>query len=150
MLEYVKTMRQYIGTRPLLLCGASVIFFDDRNQVLMLKRADNRGWCFPGGLVELGESTEETARREVFEETGLAVKNLDLFDVFFGEELHDVYPNGDEVYIVDVIYRTSEYEGRVTINEESLATGSFRSRIFPIPARSVRRPFRSCGGSGSG
>jgi 8-oxo-dGTP pyrophosphatase MutT (NUDIX family) len=78
MLEYV--MRQYIGTRPLLLCGASIILFDDRNRVLMLKRSDNHGWCFPGGLVELGESTEETARREVLEETGLVVKRLKLFD----------------------------------------------------------------------
>lgn len=80
MLEYVQTMRQYIGTRPLLLCGASIILFDDRNRVLMLKRSDNHGRCFPGGLVEPGESTEETARREVLEETGLVVKRLKLFD----------------------------------------------------------------------
>ncbi|OUN00557.1 MAG: hypothetical protein BAA02_10060 [Paenibacillaceae bacterium ZCTH02-B3] len=78
MPEYMKTMRRYIGTRPLLLCGASVMIFDDRYRVLMLKRADNRGRCFPGGLMEPGESAEETAGREVLGETGLAVKIPEL------------------------------------------------------------------------
>lgn len=49
MMEYVKTMRRLIGNKPLLLCGASMIVFNELNQVLMLKRNDNGCWCFPGG-----------------------------------------------------------------------------------------------------
>jgi 8-oxo-dGTP pyrophosphatase MutT (NUDIX family) len=37
------------------------------------------------GLMELGESTEETLRREVFEETGLKIGALTLFGVYSGK-----------------------------------------------------------------
>ena len=140
MADYVNTMRQLIGSRPLMLCGASVIVFDGQRRVLMLQRSDNHAWCFPGGMVEPGETTEEAARREVLEETGLAVGKLELFGVFSGEELHYVYPNGDEVYNVDVVYQTSEYEGLVTINRESLSHAFFPVDRLPEAISPPVRP----------
>jgi 8-oxo-dGTP pyrophosphatase MutT (NUDIX family) len=76
MNDYIKEMRKHIGLKPLLLCGASVIIFNDSCEVLMLHRKDNDSWCFPGGAVELGEQVESTARREVLEETGFKVTTL--------------------------------------------------------------------------
>jgi 8-oxo-dGTP diphosphatase len=55
--------------------GASVIVLR-RDSVLMVKRAREPFagyWSFPGGRVEPGEPAEETARRELLEETGLPV-----------------------------------------------------------------------------
>jgi 8-oxo-dGTP pyrophosphatase MutT (NUDIX family) len=119
MIQYVKEMRQLIGTKPLLLCGASVIITDKEGKVLMLLRSDNDCWCLPGGAMDLGENLEDTALREVYEETGLQVTDLKLFSVFSGEQLHYVYPHGDEVYIVDAVYQTSSYTGDITVNNES-------------------------------
>ncbi len=85
----------------------------------MLRRTDNGQWCFPGGSVELGGRVEESARREVFEEAGIEVGELNLLNVFSGDELYYQYPNGDEVYNVDIVYYTKEYRGDVKINEES-------------------------------
>jgi 8-oxo-dGTP diphosphatase len=50
--------------------------------VLLVKRGrePSKGlWAFPGGRVEPGESDEQAAIREVFEETGLAVSDLTPF-----------------------------------------------------------------------
>jgi hypothetical protein len=47
------------------------------------------------------------------------MNNLELFDAFSGEELHYTYPHGDEVYIVDVVYQTSDYSGEIEISNES-------------------------------
>ena len=127
MNDYIKEMRKYIGHRPLLLCGSSVIIFNDCGKVLMLHRNDNDSWCFPGGAVELGENVEFSAQREVFEETGLDVTDLKLFGVFSGEKLHYIYPNGDEVYIVDIVFITSTFKGELIVKNES-RTGCF----FPI------------------
>lgn len=126
-MQYVKEMRKLIGTKPLLVCGASVIISDNNGKVLMLHRSDNDSWCFPGGSLDLGESTENTARREVYEETGLHVDQLQIFDVFSGEELHYTYPHGDEVYIVDVVYKTNHFTGNLKIDKESKAF-----KFFPL------------------
>ena len=70
--------------RPLLAVGA-VVFKEDK--VLLVLRAkapaENR-WTIPGGCVELGETLQEAAEREIWEETGLTIqagKPVYTFDV---------------------------------------------------------------------
>ena len=58
-------------------CGA-VVFRNknDNIQVLLIRHLNGGHWAFPKGHVEKGETEEQTALREILEETGLAV-NLD-------------------------------------------------------------------------
>jgi ADP-ribose pyrophosphatase YjhB (NUDIX family) len=53
--------------------GVSTVVLDAR-RVLLQKRRDFRIWALPGGRVELGETLEDAAIRETFEETGLHVR----------------------------------------------------------------------------
>lgn len=80
--------------RPLIGVAAIVI---RENKVLLGKRKNAHGsgtWQFPGGHLEFGESIEDCAKREVFEETGLRVSDLRIGpytnDVFEPEEKHYV------------------------------------------------------------
>ena len=102
-MEYYKYLRQYIGHQPIILPGAVVILLNEYNEVLLQKRNDG-GYGLPGGLMEMGESLEETAKREVLEETGLEVDELELLGVFSGADYYLKMNNGDELYSVTAVY----------------------------------------------
>jgi 8-oxo-dGTP diphosphatase len=77
----MSSAREYLA-RPLL--GTGVVVLDgDGERVLLIRRAraPRLGqWSLPGGLVEIGETLEAAARREVLEETGLELGPLRLLD----------------------------------------------------------------------
>ena len=111
---YINEIRKLVGHRPLLLTGAVVVIVDSAGDILLQQRAYPKGsWGLPGGLMELGESTEQTAEREVFEETGLKVKNLQLLNVYSGAKHFSVAENGDEFYVVTIAYLCKDYEGDI-------------------------------------
>lgn len=61
---------------PIPAIGVSAIIFDSDERVLLIKRGQPPAqgfWHAPGGKLEAGESLVEACRREVKEETGLAV-----------------------------------------------------------------------------
>jgi len=61
--------------------GADAAIFRD-GALLLIKRADTRRLALPGGWVDPGETPEETAVREVLEETGLTVEAGEIIGVF--------------------------------------------------------------------
>lgn len=50
--------------------ASGVLLISPDGRVLLCRRKDGTGWAFPGGHIEEGETPEQTARRELAEETG--------------------------------------------------------------------------------
>jgi len=125
--DYIMDMRKLVGHRTIMQVGASVILEDSDGRILLQKRTDNGCWGYAGGAVEIDEDTAEAARRELFEETGLVAERLELFGVFSGEALHYVYPNGDEVSNVDIVYICRDYSGEMKMQESEVS----ELRFFP-------------------
>ena len=108
------------------LVGSGILVKNEAGEILLIKRTDNGCWGIPGGSCELGETFEEAAVREAYEETGLEVHNLQLFSVFSGKEMHFIYPNGDEVYNAVCIFTCEDYSGELRHDEmESSDVGFF-------------------------
>jgi histidine triad (HIT) family protein len=115
--EKNKNRTKELNKKAFQLFGASIIIYKD-GKVLLQQRKDNKCWAYHGGRVELGESVEETAKRELFEETGLTAYSLQLFGVYSGSELHYVYPDGNEVYIIDTVYLCNDFSGEPIFQKE--------------------------------
>ena len=107
---YIEELREAVGNRPLLLTGAGVGVFNEKGEILLQRKMDGR-WGIPGGFMELGESAEETARREVLEETGMQIGKMELVTVVSGAQTHTVLNNGHEYYSVTIVYATDDIRG---------------------------------------
>ena len=126
-IEYFQYLRQYVGTKPLILPGSVVRIGKEAGEVLLQKRPEGR-WGLPGGLMNIGESFEEVAKREVFEEIGLTLQTLTMLHVFSGREYYTKAPNGDEFYSVTAVFFTKQVEGVLRFEaSETLAV-----HYFPI------------------
>ncbi|MBS3111900.1 NUDIX domain-containing protein [Candidatus Woesearchaeota archaeon] len=69
-------MAENIGIRP-----ATIVIKDKKVLLVGSKYKEEEFYLFPGGGMEFGETIEEAAVRETFEETGVKVKIKDLFHV---------------------------------------------------------------------
>ncbi len=132
-MSYIKELRNLIGHKRINLSGCIVIIENGNGQFLLQQRKYPYGkWGLPGGLMELGESTEETARREVFEETGLSIGKLTLLGVYSGENYLCIAENGDEFYTVITAYVTSDYTGVLSVHDdESISFDWFDCKTLP-------------------
>jgi 8-oxo-dGTP pyrophosphatase MutT (NUDIX family) len=102
---YFARLRECVGQALLLAPSAAACIRDERGRILLLRRSDGDNlWSFPGGAMELGERSAETAVREVYEETGLEVEPVALIGVYSGPEYAFDYPNGDRVQPVTIFF----------------------------------------------
>lgn len=101
-MDYISYIRSKVGHDKIILAFAGGILTDDEGRVLLQLRGDKKTWAIPGGAMELGESTLETAKREFFEETGIKVEATRFLNVYSNFE--EIYPNGDKVQTIVMIY----------------------------------------------
>lgn len=132
-MSYIMNLRKYIGHNPLIICACGCLIFNEKGQVLLQKRSDDRLWGNPGGCMELGESIYDTVKREIKEETNLELKeeNLKIFNIYSGEGQHHIYPNKDEAYFVNIIFETKKYTGKIKSDCESVELKFFDINDLP-------------------
>jgi 8-oxo-dGTP pyrophosphatase MutT (NUDIX family) len=112
--DYIRWLRRHVGHEPVLLNFAAACVVQD-GEILLQRRSDDRKWGIPGGAIELGESADEAALREVTEETGLQVRIDELLGVY--TKYRHSYPNGDIAQPVTMFFRCSRVGGELRASD---------------------------------
>ena len=93
------------------------IVCDERGRVLIVKRKRKQQcfgwWCLPGGKVDYGETVEEAAARELFEETSLESTALKFL---FHQDSPPMAPG--DMHCLN-LYFQCEWRGTLRLNEEA-------------------------------
>lgn len=112
MSEYVRRMRDAIGTDLLLVPSVAVLLRDDDARLLLVRHADHGQWGLLGGAIDPDESPRHAAARESREEIGVDVVVGDVVGALGGSAYEVEYANGDRTAYVTIVY-----DGRVAGGE---------------------------------
>ena len=105
---------------PLNPAAVCIIFNPSRTQILLVKRKDVSIWVLPGGGIDTGESPDQAAIREAYEETGYQIK----IDRQSGE-----YLPINRLAALTYVYVCHILEGHSTLTSETSAI-----EFFPLDA----------------
>ncbi len=131
---YLSKLREKVGHDTIIMVGATAFVENENGEILMQLRSDTDDWGLPGGSMEIGETVEDAAKRELFEETGLKAGGAELMGVFSGKEYFYVYPNGDRVDTLIILYRMTEVTGVPSVTDgESQRLEWFKKDSLPSP-----------------
>lgn len=119
-----------VGNNMVMLMSTAVIITNEHNQILLQKRTDNGLWGLPGGLLELDETIEECAIREVKEETNLDIKITKFIGVFVNPLM--TWRKQDKAKVFGFGFVGEVVGGKLHINdEESLELKYFDQKNMP-------------------
>ena len=124
--NYVKWIRSKVGHEKIILVFSGGCIFNERGEVLLQRRGDSNKWGFPGGAVELGETPEMAAIRELKEETGLDVEICRMIGVYTDCDME--YPNGDRAHSISIVYELKVIGGKIYCDSDE----TLELRFFPL------------------
>lgn len=103
--NYIKWLRSKVGHEDVILVAAGAVVEGPDDTILFQKRGDHKEvvWGLPGGMMEVGETAEQTMRREVKEETGIDV-DIQYFLGAYTNNPVASYPNGDKAHVILFIF----------------------------------------------
>jgi 8-oxo-dGTP diphosphatase len=119
-----------VGVRAV--CGVAAL--DRAERLLLVRRADDRTWCLPGGGVRHGETWRQAAERECREETGWQVTVTQLYGVYSdpATQVHR-YPDGRAVHFFGAVFLGQVVENVGDHDDEVLEAAFFDRDALPTP-----------------
>ncbi len=118
-MEYWQKIRQALGHETIILSSAAgAIVHEDK--ILLVRHGAIKKWHIPGGLQEPGESTQDTACREIKEELGLELEVDKLISIHCSAKWITEYPNGDKVQQLLFFFLMKGQVGKIELQVSEL------------------------------
>ena len=133
--EYLKKLRERVGSAPVMITAVSALVFDDVGRVLLHRAKDDGRWHTVGGSIDPNEEPADAAARETLEETGLIIEPLRVTGVYCDPPV--TYANGDVVLYTSIAFACRVIGGTMRVaDDESLEIAFFEVGQLPdsLPA----------------
>lgn len=127
-MDYIHDLRKLTGPRKIILNSAGALIVRE-GKILFQRRTDNGKWGLIGGLVEMNETYEQAALREILEETGLEVRLNSFLGIFHNHNM--VWSNGDAAHVISAMYTAEIVRGEPRTDEESFELRFFGTDEIP-------------------
>ena len=130
-MDYINRIRNKVGKEAIILNFSVACISNEKGEILLQKRDKEKDiWGLPGGALELGESAEEAAIRETFEETGLIIKIMYLIGVY--SKYFNEYSNGDKAQTICYSFKGEVIGGELVVdNKETYGLKYFSKDNLP-------------------
>ena len=134
---FCRSCKIFIYENPLPVAG--VVCLNKKKEVLLIKRAIEPAkgkWALPSGFIELHEPPEKAALRELYEETGVRGKIIDLIGI---------YSRSGSFYksLISVFYLATVIRGKPRITVETEDVGFFPlSKFKPLAFKTHRSAYK--------
>ncbi|MBK7871336.1 MAG: NUDIX domain-containing protein [Saprospiraceae bacterium] len=120
MKEYIKKIRSKLGNEKFIHPAARIIIENKNQEILVIERVDNGRIGIPAGALEENETIEECIIREVREETGLKLIELEVIGISSNPDTETVeYMNGDKIQYFTVEFYSNKWEGSIKIGDKN-------------------------------
>lgn len=148
MRSYISKIRTKLGHDKFVHPAARILIENENGEFLFIHRANNGLIGIPAGGLDENETIEACILREVYEETGLKLKNLTAIGISSNPKTQTVaYSNGDVIQYFCVEFYSTAWEGAlkiVDINE--VMKVEFKDKSFlnklPLNERSIIESYK--------
>lgn len=136
-MDYIKDLRKLVGHMPIMYPVVSLVIYNN-GKILLQRRSDNGRWSLHGGGINLGEKYVDALKREIMEELNIEPINPKLFGIYSGKELFNIYPSGDQVYILNHVFICENFIGNIDFNDDEVMEfkwfdiNNLPDNLFPV------------------
>ncbi|MCI4669216.1 MAG: NUDIX domain-containing protein [Bacteroidia bacterium] len=138
METYIKKIRSKLGHNKFIHPAARIIIENEKEEILLIQKLDSGQWGIPAGAFEENETIEECIKREVKEETGLRLLEVEVIGISSNPLRESVsYPNGDQIQYFTIEFYATTFVGEIhPVDTQEIKQASFvaKTKIPHLPA----------------
>lgn len=137
LMEHVMYWSKDVVAEPVIVAGSAVLVLNEQGHILLQREMGTVEWRTIGGIREASESLEDTAARNLYEETGLQADSYEFITLISGTDMNTNHfnHNEDENYDILAIFKVQVLEDSIDFifTEDNGVERKYFSLQEPLP-----------------
>lgn len=112
--------------------AARIILENEKGEILFVERKDNNKLGLPSGALKENETIEACIMREVKEETGLEILELEAIGISSNPENETIqYPDGEVIQYFTIEFYSNKWKGAIEVEDtKEIKKAEFKAKTY--------------------